>query len=212
KVYHQQDDKTRDQLVIGQIRHNGCWDPTPHALPNLMKYLAARTTLNVQFKRVPVNLAEDKAFDHPVLYMTGLRDFKLSEAEVARLRTYVRSGGVLLADAAAGRKGFDAAFRREIRRVLPDAELAPVALSSPLFQAPFKVRTVDYTQAVKAAQPDLNAPSLLGVTLDGSLAVIYSPHSLGNGWEQIAYTYNLGYADQDALRIGVNMLVYAITH
>ena len=212
KIYHQQADKTRDQLVIGQIRHNGSWDPTPHALPNLMKYLTAQTTLNVQFKRVPVSLADDKAFDHPILYMTGLRDFKFSDVEVARLRTYIQSGGVLLADAAAGRRGFDTAFRRELARVLPAAELKPIPLNSPLFQAPFKVRTVDYTDAVKAAQPDLNAPSLLGITIDGSLGVIYSPHSLGNGWEQIAYTYNLGYADDDALRLGVNMLVYAITH
>jgi len=212
KIYHQQDDKTRDQLVIGQIRHNGCWDPTPHALPNLMKYLAAHTTLNVQFKRVPVDLTDEAAFDHPVLYMTGLRDFKLSEPEVSRLRSYLRGGGVLVADAAAGRRGFDAAFRREIARVLPAVKLEPIALTSPLFEAPFKVRTVDYTDAVKAAQPELNAPSMLGATVDGNLAVIYSPHSLGNGWEQIDYTYNLGYADQDALRLGVNMLVYAITH
>jgi len=212
KVYHQQEDTTRDQLVIGQIRHNGCWDPTPHALPNLMKYLTANTTLNVQFKRVPLDLADEKAFDHPVLYMTGLRDFKLSDAEVSRLRVYLRSGGVLLADAAAGRRGFDVAFRREIARVLGDAPLEPIALDSALFQAPFKVRTVDYTDALKAAQPDLNAPSLLGASIDGALAVIYSPHSLGNGWEQIDYTYNLGYTDQDALRLGVNMLVYAITH
>jgi len=212
KIYHQQEDKTRDQLVIGQIRHNGDWDPTPHGLPNLMKYLASHTTLNVQFKRVTVDLADDKAFEHPVLYMTGLRDFKFTPAEVAHLRAYLASGGVLVADAAAGRRAFDAAFRREIKRVLPEAELKPIPLNSPLFEAPFKIRTVDYTEAVKAMQPDLNAPSLLGINIDDALAVIYSPFSLGNGWEQIPYTYNLGYSDEDALRLGVNTLVYAVTH
>ena len=212
KIYHDQDKATRDQLVIGQIVHAGDWDPTPHGLPNLMKYIAAHTTLNVQFKRMPVTLADDKAFDHVVLYMTGLRDFKFSDTEVARLKTYLASGGVLVADAAAGQKAFDVAFRREIARVLPGNELKPVALDSPLFEAPFKVRTVDYTDPVKAAQPDLNAPSLLGINLDGGLAVIYSPYSLGNGWEQIPYTYSLGYADEDALRLGVNILSYAITH
>jgi len=77
KIFHGTYEKTRDRLVIGQIRHNGDWDPTPHGLPNLMKYLAASTTLNVQFKRDTVDLTEDKAFDHAVLYMTGLRDFNV---------------------------------------------------------------------------------------------------------------------------------------
>jgi len=212
KVYHQQEDKTRDQLVIAQVVHAGDWDPTPHGLPNLMKYLAAHTTLNVQFKRVPVSLADDKIFDHLVTYMTGLRDFKLDTAEVGRLRQYLAGGGVLIADAASGRRGFDAAFRRELKRVLPKAELKPIPLASPLYEAPFRIRTADYTDAVKAVNADLNAPSLLGVTLDGALAVIYSPHSLGNGWEQIPYAWNLGYADADALRLGVNILSYAVTH
>ena len=212
KIFHEADEKTRDQLVIGQIVHGGDWDPTPHALPNLMKYLSRHTTLNVQFKRAAVSLTEDKAFDHVVLYMTGLRDFKLTDAEIARLRTYLASGGVLVADAAAGRKAFDVAFRREIKRVLGDAELKTVPLAHPLYQTPFRVRTVDYTDAVKAAEPQLNAPSLLGITIDGSLAVIYSPYSLSNGWEQLPYAYDLGYADADALRLGVNILAYAITH
>ncbi len=212
KVYHQQGEKTRDELVIGQIVHDGDWDPTPHALPNLLKYIAANTTLNVQFKRDEVNLADESAFDHVALYMTGLRDFKFSPAEVARLRTYLASGGVLVADAAAGRKAFDTAFRRELKRVLPKAELKPVALTSPLFESPFKVRTADYTDAAKAARPNLNAPAMLGIYIEGSLAVIYSPWSLGNGWEQIPYAYNVGYATDDALRLGVNIFAYAVTH
>ncbi len=212
KVYHQQSEKTRDELVIGQIVHNGDWDPTPHALPNLLKYITANTTLNVQFKRAEVSLADETAFDHVALYMTGLRDFKFSQAEVARLRTYLASGGVLVADAAAGRKAFDTAFRRELKRVLPKAELKPIGLASPLYQAPFKVRTTDYTDAAKAARPSLNAPAMLGVYIEGSLAVIYSPYSLSNGWEQIPYAYNIGYADDDALRLGVNIFAYAVTH
>jgi len=212
KIYHQQDLETRDQLVIAQVVHDGDWDPTPHGLPNLMKYLAGSTTLNVQFKRVPVSLTEERAFNHPVLYMTGLRDFKFTPAEIARLRTYLASGGVLVADAAAGRKAFDVAFRREIGRVLPKAEFKLVEPDSPLFETPFKIRTVDYTEAVKAAEPDLNSPALLGITIDGSLAVVYSPYSLGNGWEQIDYPYNLGVCNSDALRLGVNILAYAVTH
>jgi len=212
KIYHQQGQRTRDQLVIAQIVHGGDWDPTPHALPNLMKYAQKTTTLNVQFKREALDAADANIFKHPVLYLTGLRDFRFTEAQLAQLRNYLGSGGVLIADAAAGRRAFDVAFRREIKRVLPNAELKTIPLDSPIYEMPNRIRAVGYTQVVKAQHPTLNAPVLEGITIDGQLAVIYSPLSLSNGWEQLGFAYNRGYSDTDALRLGVNILSYAMTH
>ena len=213
KIFHEQAEKTRDQLVIAQIIHGGEWDPTPHALPNLMKYIQQNTTLNVQFKREAVDPAAADVFKHPVLYLTGLRDFKFTDAQAQRLGAYLKAGGVLVADAAAGRKAFDVAFRREIKRVLPQAQLKPVdPRKSPLFQMPFKIRIVTYEDLVKARNPGLNVPAMEGITIDGQLGVIYSPLSLANGWEQLKFAYNRGYASDDALRIGVNIFAYALTH
>lgn len=212
RVYHQQGEETRDELVIGQLVHNGDWDPTPHALPNLMKYVQQNTTLNVQFKRQVLDPAQVEVFEHPVLYMTGLRDFRLSDTQVERLRQYLSGGGVLIADAAAGRKAFDVAFRREIARVLPDAELEVLPIASPVYQMPFKIRRVDYTPLGQARHVGLEAPVLEGITLDGQLAVVYSPLSLSNGWEELGFAYADGYQSDDALRIGVNLLSYAMTH
>jgi len=212
KIFHQQGDKTRDQLVIAQIAHNGDWDPTPHALPNLMKYIQKNTTLNVQFKRETVNLADVDIFKHPVLYITGLRDFKLTDAEVARLKTYLTSGGVLIADAAAGNAAFDVAFRREIKRVLPNSELETLPADSPVYQMPYAIKTVDYSGIVKAQDPTLNTPALQGIRIDAQLGVLYSPYSLANGWEQLGFAYNRGYSNEDSLRLGVNIFAYALTH
>ncbi len=212
KVYHQQGEKTRDQLVIAQLVHDGDWDPTPHAVPNLLKYIQQNTTLNVQFKREVVDPGDADIFSHPVLYLTGLRGFKFTDAQVARLRNYLQSGGVLIADAAAGRTAFDVAFRREIARVLPKAQLKTIPLDSPLYRMPNEIRAVDYAPLAKAQYPDLNAPVLEGIEIDGQLAVIYSPMSLSNGWEQMGYAYNRGYEDADAIRLGVNILAYALTH
>ncbi|MBI5725284.1 MAG: DUF4159 domain-containing protein [Planctomycetes bacterium] len=212
KVFTQQGEKTRDQLVIAQVVHSGDWDPTPHGLPNLMKYVQKNTTLNVQFKRETVDLANVDVFKHPVLYMTGMRDFKLSDAQVASLKNYLSSGGVLVADSAAGNAAFDTAFRREIKRVLPQGELAQLPLDSPLYQTPYKIRNVDYTDMVKAVDPSINAPILLGIQIEGQLGVIYSPLGLSCGWEQLGFAYNRGYSDSDSLRLGVNILAYALTH
>ena len=77
---------------------------------------------------------------------------------------------------------------------------------------PYTVRTVTYSDMVKATSPALNAPTLEGVKIDGQLGVIYSPLGLGNGWEQLGFAYNRGYSDADAIRLGVNALAYAMTH
>ncbi len=212
KRYPEADKKTRDQLVIAQVSHGGSWDPTPHGLPNLVKYIQKNTTLSVKFQREVVDLEGVDVFKQPVLYMTGLHEFKLSQTQVKRLRTYLASGGVLIADAAAGRVAFDNAFRRELKRVLPEQKLKDVALDSPVYAMPYKIRAVDYTSLVKAQQKELNTPQLLGVEIDGQLGVIYSPLGLSNGWEQLGFPYNRGYSDEDAIRLGVNLFAYALTH
>ncbi len=212
KLFHQQGDETRDQLVIAQVRHSGDWDPTPHALPTLVKYIRENTTLNVQFKREVVDLGDANVLSHPVLYVTGLRDFGLSKSQVKQLRAYLRSGGVLIADAAAGRIAFDKAFRREIRRVLPQAKLQELDMGSALYRMPYELRTVDYSEIVKAQRPDLNHPVIEAITLDGQLCVIYSRMSLSNGWERVSFAYNRGYSTGDAIRLGVNIFTYALTH
>jgi len=212
KIFHQQGARTRDELVIAQVVHSGDWDPTPHALPNLMKHIRRNTTINVQFKRQVVDPANVEVFRNPILYVTGLRDFKLKADQVARLRKYLTGGGVLIADCGAGKAAFDAAFRREIKRILPKKPLKRLPLTSPLYRMHYKIRTVDYTPLVKAQQPTLNAPTLEGITIDGQLAVIYSPLSLANGWEQLGFAYNRGYSNTDSLRLGVNIFTYALTH
>ncbi len=212
RVYPQQDDDARDRLVIAQVAHGGDFDPTPHGLLNLLKHIQQNTTLNVQLARDVVELDSVNVFAHPVLYMTGLRDFTLTDAQVRGLRSYLNAGGFLIADAAAGNKAFDAAFRREIARVLPDRPLDLLAGDSPLYQMPYKIGVVRYTPLAAAQLGDLSAPVLEGVTIEQQLAVVYSPLGLGNGWEQLGFPFNRGYADADAVRLGVNILAYALTH
>jgi hypothetical protein len=213
KVYFQADQASRDEFVFGQIMHDGDWDPDPSAVMNLLKHVARYSTMDVQFKRVDVDLRQTKeTLKHSFLYMTGHLDYKFSDAEIANLRRYLMSGGVLLADACCGRASFDAAFRREIVRVLPGATLDTLAKDHPLYSALEKVQTVEYTELLKQARPDFNAPTLEGLSINGVLAVVYSKYDLACGWEEIDHPYARGYASADSYKIGMNAIVYAMTH
>ena len=179
---------------------------------SLLKYATANTTMEVQFKRDFVDLRDERALEHPVLFLTGHYDFRLTDEELAGLRRYLRNGGILVASACCGRDSFDAAFRREMERVLPGFKLKRIPGNHPLFSSRYQVTSVQYTGQLQAEQPDMTRPVLEGIELQGSIAVLYSRYGLGTGWDGQERPYSRAYSPQDALKLGVNILVYAMTH
>jgi hypothetical protein len=212
KVYHEAEAPLRDDFVFAQIVHEGDWDPDPSAVHNLLKHARDNSTLGVKFKRVNVQLKDPRAMAYPLLYMTGHYDFRWTKDEAAWLQRYLKAGGMLLADACCGRLAFHLAFERELAKVLPEHKLKPLPFDHPLYAAHYDIKRVSYTPRVTEDYGAMNAPSLSGVILDGRLAVVYSRFDLGNGWEQFPHPYTYGYSDKDALAIGTNVLVSAVTH
>jgi hypothetical protein len=212
KVYQDTAASSRDDFVFAQLMHQGDWDPDPSAVHNLLKFARDNSTLEVKFKRENVRLKDPKAATYPLLYMTGHRDFLWTAEEAAALGRYLKAGGLLLADACCGRLAFDASFRREIAKALPGQKLARLPADHPLYHAHYDIKQVEYTPRVREDFGAINTPELEGITLDGRLAVIYSRFDLGNGWEQFPHAYSYGLKDDSALRIGTNVLVFAVTH
>jgi hypothetical protein len=213
KVFQQQDAATQDQLVIAQVTHNGDWDPTPQGLPNLLKAIAQRSTLKVQFKRVTVDLEKSDIFGFPVLYLCGQRaSFALSDAARKRLRQYLDHGGTLIVDCAAGSSEFDDAFRKQIKLLYPDRDLQALPVEHPLFTFVENCKSVALAPLAAQLYGEKITPRLEAIRVDGATPVIYSPLSLSAGWEQLPRAYNKGYADDDAIRLGVNLFAYAASH
>jgi hypothetical protein len=146
--------------------------------------------------------------------MTGLHGFKLSDKEIRTLRGYLRGGGLLVADSCCGRKAFDAAFRREMKRVFPRAKFEPLPADSPVYSAAGgePIKTVTYSPMLRKNKPSLKSPSLEGITVGGKLVVIYSKYGLGDGWQGEHCPYALCYEGRDALKLGLSILVYAMSH
>jgi hypothetical protein len=159
-----------------------------------------------------VELTSPQTATYPILYMTGHHEFHWNEEEVARLQRYLAAGGLLVADACCGRVAFDAAFRRELAKVLPENRLQRLPGDHPLYHCHNDITQVEYTPRVREDYGPFDTPELEGISIDGRLAVIYSKFDLGNGWEQFPHAYSYGVKDDYALQIGTNILVYAVTH
>ena len=213
KVYHEADAPSRDDFVFAQLMHDGDWDPDPSAVHNLLKHARDNSTLDVKFKRENVQLKDPKAMGYPLLYMTGHHEFHWTDEERG-LAAALPEGR----RAAAGRRLLRAAGLRprlppRDRQGLARAQARDASRSIiPLYQCHYDISKVEYTPRVAEDFGALSAPELSGITLDGRLAVIYSRFDLGNGWEQFPHAYSYGYSDKDALAIGTNVIVTAVTH
>ena len=211
-IYHQQNDNSRDELVLAQIIHNGEWDCTPHSLPSLLKYIQNNTTLKVQFKRENVLLSNTNINSFPILYITGLRDFTLSKNEINNLKSYLNNGGFLFADSSIGNKSFDVAFRREMNKIT-NKSFEKIETNSIIYSMPYNIKEVSYTNITNNVYVNLNnQPCLEGIKINDQYSIIYSKLGLSNGWSNLKYEYNIGYCHNDSLKLGINIISYALTH
>jgi len=213
RVYVDADTTKCDKFRVAQLIHEGQWRPDPAGLSTLLDTISSATNVKISFDRKELRLTDPDLASYPFLYITGHKDFKLTDAEVAILRRYLLNGGFVCADACCGRQSFDTAFRRELKRALPEYELTLLPPDHPIYQQPAKISSVQYTPAahMKTGKSS-TTPKLEGITIDGHLAVVYSPYDLGCGWELKPHPYGVGYEARSAIRLGINIALYAITH
>jgi hypothetical protein len=208
------DKKTADKVRVGQVIHAGPWKTRTAAFPMLLNQFHLLTGAPVSFDLADVRLTDPAIFDMPILYLTGTTDFQLTDAERADLRQFLLKGGVLFAEAADGRASFDAGFRAEMAKVLPNEPLTQLPANHPIFTRPMNLAMVKARPAlaVKRGNQTEEAPEIYGINVNGALGVIYSPNDLSAGWERAVDPYAIGYEPADATALGVSALFYAVTH
>ncbi|MFM8781821.1 MAG: DUF4159 domain-containing protein [Gemmatimonadota bacterium] len=198
---------TVPRLTVARVQYEGDdWYANPSSLPNLIRAIRTRTTLAVEPTEVRLTLRDERLWDHPFLHLTGHGDIRLREDEVERLRTYLLRGGFLHID---DNYGLDAAVRRELARVFPDRALVDVPLTHPIYRIVYP-----FPQGIPKIHEHDNKPARgFGIFIGDRLAVFYSHESdLGNGWEDIGtYPADPPEVHEAALRMGVNLFVYAVT-
>ncbi len=208
----------RGVLVVGNVRHAGGSDDAPRALPNLLAYLAGELRWRVRVENRRVEVTDPRLYEYPVLFIHGRHDFRWNDEERAALRRFVVNGGVLFADAICSAPQFVAAFRREMKAVFPQRSLRRIPAGDRIFRdddGGFELDRVTINDPtggrdrVGMRQVRI-APLLEGIDVDGRWAVIFSPYDLSCAWQNARSPQCKGYITQDAFRIGLNVMLYAM--
>jgi len=207
----------RDLLEIKKIRYTGDWDAAPQALRNLLVALGRTTGMPVATKPRDLPLLDPKLFRTPIVYMHGRHDFALSKNEIDRLRDYINQGGVLFSDACCGLPSFDRSFRRlmeqlypenPLKRIPPDHEMFTSKIGHDLKSVKRREPDVDRANAAMAVTVRTVEPFLEGIEINGRWVVVYSKYDISCALERQASVACTGYVHEDAVKIGVNVILY----
>jgi len=199
------------EFIFAQVMHQGDWDPHQNAVSNFIKKIKDDTSSDAKLRRVKIDLSSPDLFSYPFLYMTGHYDFKFSEQERKNLATYLKMGGFLFASACCGSTEFNEAFRREMKKVLPNNNLKPVDLSSMIYDSFYTIEKVNYSPKAELLHPGMNSPYLEGIDDgNGNLSVVYS--SYGLVWDGQVRPYSVAVMPDDSVRMGINTVIYALSH
>lgn len=211
-----QDRLNRGQLFIAKLKHSGGSDDAPGALPNLQRALAKTKKLRIGFEPLQLKLTDEKVFDFPVLFMHGRHAFHFSDVERQQLRTFVERGGFLLADSICGSAPFIESFRAEMRKTFAGQGLQAIPSDHPLFGTEFggyELKTVRLRQKQEGQTAETfeqTKPHLEGIKVGERYGVIFSPYDISCALENHATLDCRGYHSEDALKIGVNAVLYSL--
>lgn len=193
-------------VTIGRLHYDGGgdWYANPSSLPNLLAAVRRETSIRTTEREVVVSLAEPSLWEVPYLYMTGHGNVRFSDDDLVTLRRFLLRGGFLHAD---DNYGMDESLRRELARVFPDRPLVEVPLDHPIYNLVYQ-----FPRGVpKIHEHDGKPAQGFGIFLDGRLAVFYTYQSdLGDGWEDPDVHKDTPEAREAALRMGVNLVAYAV--
>jgi hypothetical protein len=195
----------------------------PRADRHFAQALRRLSRIHVRSVEQPVNLDDgDDAFNYPWMNAGEMGDWKLTEAQAAALREYLLRGGFLMLDDFWGTEEWNR-FAESMNRVFPDRQIVEIANDDPIFHI---VYDLDERYQVPGQWALARGTTYRNGDQGGSVAHwrgIYDDH----GRVMVAMTYNSDVGDSWewaddpnypekysalGIRIGVNYVIYSMTH
>jgi len=190
----------------------------PRADRHFSQAVRRLTRVDVRSVEQPINLEDgDEVFHWPWLYAVQVGEWGLTDAEAKVLREYLLRGGFFMADDFHGTLEWEV-FETSMRKVFPDRPIVEIKDADPIFHTVYDLD--DRYQIPGAAHLGLGYKNQgkgahwRGIYDDkGRIMVAISYNSdLGDAWEWADDPrYPERFSDL-AIRVGVNYVIYAMTH
>ena len=189
----------------------------PTAEANLMQIMNNVSYLGAHDEIDTIALDDPELFKYPIAYIIEVSWWTLTDKEAAGLRAYMQKGGFVIVDdfkvyGDFGSPGWDV-FEANMRRVLPDVRFYEMSATHPIFHSFFEIDDLGIVpQAYNSGRPifrgvfqDNDPTRRLQMIINYNTDVSQFWEWSGTGLRPIDQT-------NEAYKLGVNYIVYGLTH
>jgi len=212
----------RGEFVFSRIRYGslGGWGfrgstwahDYPRADQHLSRILRDLTTIDATAAGSNVfDLSDPDIFRFPIIYLSEPGYWVMDGLDVPRLREYLLKGGLIIFDDFEEEHLLN--VEAQMRRALPELRPIEIRIDHPIFDSFFRMKTIDFPHPMENrlraryyAIFERNDPS------GRMLALINHNSDLAEYWEWSATGMFPVDITSDAYKLGVNYIVFGMTH
>ncbi len=191
----------------------------PTAEENFMRGLKEITRTPVNDQAIVLSLTDPQLFDYPFAYMLEVGFAQLAPEEAKALREWCLRGGFLMIDDFHGSAQWEN-FAHEFGKVFPDRQPVELEPNHPIFHCYFDFDHYPQVPGMAALfqggtyEYDGHLAHCRGIFDDNNrlMVLINFNVDLGDSWEHAADPRYPELYSMLGYRLGVNYVIYAITH
>lgn len=191
----------------------------PKADRQFLQGVRRLTRIHTRSVEQVVDLNSDDIYDWPWIYGVEVGHWDLSDDQAAKLRDYLLRGGFLMVDDFHGTYEWDV-FLASMQRVFPDRPIVELHSSDKIFHVlydldkRFQVPGIQYFRSGVTFEQDGIEPRWRGIYDDDErlMVGICFNMDLGDAWEWADIPQYPEHWASLAYRIGINYIIYAMTH
>ncbi|MDT8429082.1 MAG: DUF4159 domain-containing protein [Pseudomonadales bacterium] len=192
----------------------------PDADKNFLRGVSRLTNVRVMQDPIVLRFDDERIFEYPFLYMLEvgqLGGISLSQPEIHNLREYLLRGGFLLIDDFWGTRQWDA-FAASFSQVFPDRPITELSPDHEIFHTYYDLDGPRMIPALSRndsrGEQGIDVASNHAILDDsGRVMVLINWNSdMGDGWEHTYHPYYPTRYANAAYQLGINYLIYAMTH
>jgi hypothetical protein len=201
-------------------RAGGSWATDyPKADRQFVQGVRRLTRIHTRSMEEVVDLDGDRIFDYPWIYATEVGRWHLSDNQIKKLREYLLKGGFLMTDDFHGTFEWDV-FVYSMQKVFPERPIVEIDNKDPIFHVLYDLEDRVQIPGIQMFftgqiwENDGVQPHWRGIYDDKGriMVAICFNMDVGDAWEWADHPrYPEKYASL-AYRVGVNYIIYAMTH
>ena len=191
----------------------------PRSDRHFVEAMRRLTRVHARSVEQPVNLDEGDAYDWPFLYAVEVGHWQLTDAQAKGLREFLLRGGFFMCDDFHGTMEWEI-FEESMRRVFPDRPIVDLENKDAIFHAiydlddRYQVPGAQYLRSGQTWEQDGYEAKWRGIYDDHGRLMVAICHNmdLGDSWEHADNPRYLEKFSALGIRIGINYVVYSMTH